>query len=92
MTIYRIVHNHLCLQAGAYQNGMWVVAVAKAGCEEGCDLIGLPEIADDHRRGPVALHLLLGVLLQEGNIHRLGVWCCNLGRLLPNGAERQIGV
>ena len=33
-------HNHLCLQAGAYQNGMWIVAVAKAGCEEGCDLIG----------------------------------------------------
>ncbi|NVK33966.1 MAG: N-carbamoyl-D-amino-acid hydrolase [Rhodobacteraceae bacterium] len=33
-------HNHLVLQAGAYQNGTWVVGVAKAGCEEGCDLIG----------------------------------------------------
>ncbi|MEJ8473818.1 N-carbamoyl-D-amino-acid hydrolase [Roseibium algae] len=33
-------HNHLCMQAGAYQNGTWVVGVAKAGCEEGCDLIG----------------------------------------------------
>jgi predicted amidohydrolase len=33
-------HNHPSLQAGAYQNGMWVVAVAKAGREEGCDLIG----------------------------------------------------
>ena len=33
-------HNHLVLQAGAYQNGSWVVAVAKAGEEEGCDLIG----------------------------------------------------
>ncbi|MCB1753478.1 MAG: N-carbamoyl-D-amino-acid hydrolase [Gammaproteobacteria bacterium] len=33
-------HNHLVLQAGAYQNGTWVVAVAKAGREEGCDLIG----------------------------------------------------
>jgi hypothetical protein len=33
-------HNHLCLQSGAYQNGMWVIAVAKAGVEEGCDLIG----------------------------------------------------
>ena len=33
-------HNELCLQAGAYQNGTWVVAVAKAGREEGCDLIG----------------------------------------------------
>ncbi|TLP44120.1 N-carbamoyl-D-amino-acid hydrolase [Cohaesibacter sp. CAU 1516] len=33
-------HNHLVLQAGAYQNGTWVVGVAKAGIEEGCDLIG----------------------------------------------------
>ena len=33
-------HNHLVMQAGAYQNGTWVVGVAKAGCEEGCDLIG----------------------------------------------------
>ena len=33
-------HNHLCLQAAAYQNGIWVVGVAKAGPEEGCDLIG----------------------------------------------------
>ncbi len=33
-------HNHLVLQAGAYQNGTWVVGVAKAGKEEGCDLIG----------------------------------------------------
>ena len=33
-------HNRLVLQAGAYQNGTWVVAVAKAGREEGCDLIG----------------------------------------------------
>lgn len=33
-------HNHLCMQAGAYANGCWVVATAKAGIEEGCDLIG----------------------------------------------------
>ncbi len=33
-------HNHLSLQAGAYANGMWVIGVAKAGVEEGCDLIG----------------------------------------------------
>ena len=24
-------HNHLCMQAGAYQNSSWVVGVAKAG-------------------------------------------------------------
>ena len=33
-------HNHLCMQAGAYQNGMWIAGVAKAGMEEGCNLIG----------------------------------------------------
>jgi len=33
-------HNHLSVQAGAYQNGTWVAATAKAGCEENCDMIG----------------------------------------------------
>jgi predicted amidohydrolase len=33
-------HNHLVMQAGAYQNGTWVVGVAKCGKEEGCDMIG----------------------------------------------------
>src|SRR5690606_10242310 len=33
-------HNHIVMQAGAYQNGTWIVAVAKAGREEGCDLLG----------------------------------------------------
>jgi len=28
------------MQAGAYQNGTWVVGVAKCGKEEGCDMIG----------------------------------------------------
>jgi len=33
-------HNELSIQAGCYQNGLWALAAAKAGCEEGCDLIG----------------------------------------------------
>lgn len=33
-------HNQLVIQAGAYQNGTWVVGVAKAGLEEGCEMIG----------------------------------------------------
>lgn len=33
-------HNHLVMQAGAYQNGTWVVGVAKGGNEEGCEMIG----------------------------------------------------
>jgi len=32
-------HNHLCMQAGAYQNSTWVVGVAKAGNEEGSELL-----------------------------------------------------
>lgn len=30
-------HNHLVMQAGAYQNGTWVVGVAKGGNEEGVE-------------------------------------------------------
>ena len=33
-------HNSLVMQAGAYQNGTWVIGVAKAGCEEGVELLG----------------------------------------------------
>jgi len=33
-------HNHLVMQAGAYQNGTFVVGVAKAGREAGVDHIG----------------------------------------------------
>jgi N-carbamoyl-D-amino-acid hydrolase len=32
-------HNHLSMQAGAYQNSCFVVGTAKAGREEGCDLL-----------------------------------------------------
>ncbi len=35
-----LFHNALSMQAGAYQNGTWVVGVAKAGMEEGVDSIG----------------------------------------------------
>ena len=37
-------HNQLSMQAGAYQNGTWVVGVAKCGSEEGCDMIGQSQI------------------------------------------------
>ena len=33
-------HNQLSIQAGAYQNSNWVIATAKAGHEEGSNLIG----------------------------------------------------
>jgi N-carbamoyl-D-amino-acid hydrolase len=36
----RLFHHRLCLQAGAYQNSTWVVAVAKCGTEDNHSLIG----------------------------------------------------
>jgi predicted amidohydrolase len=36
----KMFHNLLSMQAGAYQNGTWVVAAAKAGAEDGYGLIG----------------------------------------------------
>ena len=36
----RMFHNHVTMQANAYQNGCWVVASAKAGREDGFGLIG----------------------------------------------------
>ena len=37
-------HNSLVMQSGAYQNGTWVVGVAKAGIEEGVDSLGQTSI------------------------------------------------
>jgi predicted amidohydrolase len=37
-------HNTLVMQAGAYQNGAWVVGVAKCGREEGVDQLGQSQI------------------------------------------------
>jgi N-carbamoyl-D-amino-acid hydrolase len=42
----RIFHHKLSLQAGAYQNSTWVVAVAKAGIEDGHPLFGCSVIVD----------------------------------------------
>lgn len=36
----KMFHNHLTMQAGAYQNGTWVIAAAKAGREDGFDMLG----------------------------------------------------
>ncbi len=36
----RMFHNHLSMQAGAYQNSTWVVGAAKAGNEDGFELMG----------------------------------------------------
>jgi predicted amidohydrolase len=36
----RVFHNHLSIQAGAYQNATFAIATAKAGTEDGCELFG----------------------------------------------------
>jgi len=33
-------HNHLSMQAGAYQNSTWVIGTAKCGVEEGSKMVG----------------------------------------------------
>ena len=42
----RIFHHKLSLQAGAYQNSSWVVAVAKAGVEDGNPMFGCSVIVN----------------------------------------------
>lgn len=42
----RLFHHRLSVQAGAYQNATWVIAVAKAGVEDGHPLIGGSLIVD----------------------------------------------
>ena len=46
----RIFHHKLSLQAGAYQNSTWVVAVAKAGVEDGHPLFGCERDRQSGRR------------------------------------------
>jgi predicted amidohydrolase len=46
----RIFHHKLSLQAGAYQNSTWVVAVAKAGVEDGHPLFGCSVIVNPDGR------------------------------------------
>lgn len=46
----RMFHNHLSMQAGAYQNSCWVVGVAKAGVEDGHPMIGGSAIVDPDGR------------------------------------------
>lgn len=42
----RVFHHKLSLQAGAYQNATWVVAVAKAGIEDGYPMFGCSVVVD----------------------------------------------
>ena len=51
-------HNHLSMQAGAYQNSTWVIGTAKCGVEEGSKMVGqsaiIAPVRRDRRAGRVA--------------------------------------
>jgi predicted amidohydrolase len=64
-------HNQLVMQAGAYQNGTWVVGVAKCGREEGVDQIGQSQII-----APSGETVAMATTLDD----ELVVARCNLGR------------
>jgi predicted amidohydrolase len=65
----RLFHHRLSLQAGAYQNSTWVVAVAKAGTEDGHHLMGGTCIVDPD--GEIAAEL-------EGEADGILVHDCDL--------------
>jgi predicted amidohydrolase len=44
----RRFHNHLVMQAGAYQNACWVVGAAKAGIEEGVAMMAGSAVISPH--------------------------------------------
>lgn len=72
----RLFHHRLSCQSGAYQNSTWVVAVAKAGVEDGHPLIGGSLIIDPN-----------GKIVAETNteedemiLHACDLDACNFGK------------
>ncbi|MFT5324717.1 MAG: putative amidohydrolase [Planctomycetaceae bacterium] len=62
-------HHELCLQSGAYQNSCWIVAVAKAGVEEGVSQLGLTSIVSPTGQ----------IVAQTSTLHdELVVYSCDL--------------
>ena len=64
-----LFHNSLVMQSGAYQNGMWVVGVAKGGTEE-----GVPSIAGSVIVAPSGV--TVAACRSDGD--ELAVACCDL--------------
>lgn len=65
-------HSHLVMQAGAYQNGCWVVGVAKGGLEEGVN-----SLADSCIIAPSGRVVALTTHTQdELAVHRLDLELC----------------
>jgi predicted amidohydrolase len=69
-----LFHNHLVMQAGAYQNATWVVGAAKCGLEEGSHMIGQSVVIAPS--GEIAA--MCTTLQDELIVHR-----CNLDHCRP---------
>lgn len=72
----RLFHSDLSVQAGAYQNSAWVVAVAKAGTEDGHPMIAGSVIVDPD--GFVVARAETGG--DELITHRCDMDACNFGK------------
>jgi predicted amidohydrolase len=76
----RMFHHRLVVQAGAYQNGCWVVAAAKAGAEDGHGMIGGSCI--------VVTGEIVSSAMTEGD--ELIVANCDLTRVVSAGHDLQL--
>ena len=72
----RLFHHRLSCQSGAYQNATWVVAVAKAGVEDGHPMIGGSLIVDPN--GKIMAETKTEA--DEMIIHACDLDACNFGK------------
>ena len=72
----RLFHHRLSCQSGAYQNSTWVVAVAKAGIEDGHPMIGGSLIIDPN--GKIVAETTTEA--DEMIIHACDLDACNFGK------------
>lgn len=72
----RLFHHRLSVQAGAYQNATWVIAVAKAGVEDGHPLIGGSLIVDPN--GKIVAESKTEA--DEMLVHACDLDLCNFGK------------
>lgn len=72
----RLFHHRLSCQSGAYQNSTWVIAVAKAGVEDGHPLIGGSLIVDPNGK------IVAETQTEEDEmiIHACDLDACNFGK------------
>ena len=72
----RLFHHRLSCQSGAYQNATWVVAVAKAGIEDGHPLIGGSLIIDPNGK------IMAETKTEEDEmiVHTCNLDACNFGK------------